>query len=554
MDTTISSRPSATTHDVETLVRMAWEGKIRVPHFQRDFRWSWEDVRRLFDSIVRGYPIGSLLLWTRSASAETLQLGALRIAAPAVSEAWWVVDGQQRLTSLANALHLGQAESRFSLAYDLTRSEFIRPPATEAPLVIPLPVLFDLQQILKWFARHTEISDYLDQATAITRRIRQFEVPAYLVSEDDPRVLQDIFDRMNNYGKRLSRAEIFSALNASGEDDHSLTFERIGEEVAAELNFGKIDNDTILAAILARRGTDVRRDIRTEFTRDDDEGRDVAYRSGEEALHRAVAFLQNDAGVPHVAMLAYRYLLVVLARVFAFFPEPDSRHLRLLRRWYWQAAVAGPEHFRGGTPNAARVLCSLIVKGDLSGSIQRLLKAVKTADARIPEISRFATNEAATKMLLCAWWAKSPRNPETAEQYERADLAEALVDQQTARFAVQYLVPYRSIPVEYRAWAATRALMPVLQIDPKEIANLVVRRPTNLSEDQWIAVLESHTISEQMSSTFDDKDSRQFLEARQEMLQRGVKEFLARVCENGFEDTPPLASFVLDDEALDDLD
>jgi hypothetical protein len=155
MAMTLGSLPSAITMDVESLVGMAWSGKIRVPRFQRDFWWGWEDVRRLFDSIARGYPIGSLLLWVREADPQALLLGSLSIDAPASTDALWVVDGQQRITSLANALHPeGQADPRFALAYDLRGSEFIRVPKTEDPLVIPLPVLFSLQRILRWFSDH----------------------------------------------------------------------------------------------------------------------------------------------------------------------------------------------------------------------------------------------------------------------------------------------------------------------------------------------------------------------------------------------------------------
>jgi uncharacterized protein with ParB-like and HNH nuclease domain len=101
----LDTRPTATTLDVERLARWAWEGRIRVPHFQRPLRWQRDDVIKLFDSIVRGYPVGSLLLWRRPASKETLQFGALRISAPKMSDALWVVDGQQCIISLANALH-----------------------------------------------------------------------------------------------------------------------------------------------------------------------------------------------------------------------------------------------------------------------------------------------------------------------------------------------------------------------------------------------------------------------------------------------------------------
>ena len=551
MATTLDSRPSATTLDVEELVKLAWAGKIRVPHFQRDFRWSWEDVRRLFDSIVKGYPVGSLLLWTRKATAQTVQLGALQIKAPASEDAFWVVDGQQRLTSLANALHPdGGTEPRFALAYHLAAEEFIKTPSVEDPLAIPLPVIFDLQQILRWFAEHPEISEHLDQATAITRKIRQFEVPAYLVRQGDPHVLQDIFDRMNNYGKRLSRAEIFSALNAGDENarDDSLTFEKIAEHIDIDLQFGILDNETVLAAVLARRGPEVRRDIRNEFLAKGDEGREAAYRAGEEALHRAVRFLQNDVGVPHVSMLAYRYILVVLARVFAFFPDPDPRNKRLLKRWYWRAAIASPEHFRGGTPAAARVLCNRVTSDSLTESVQGLLSAVEVSNPRTLDLTRFATNEAATKILLTIWWSYGPRNPETWEQYTQADLAAALVDRNTARDAVQYLIPRRAVAASRRPWASDRVLMPIVDIDARELPDIISLTPKVGGEDRWQEMILSHCITRDMAQLLASGSIDKFLDARQSLLDSRARQFLELACEWKFENTPPLSDLFLNDE------
>lgn len=557
MATTLDSRPSATTFDVEELVTMAWDGRIRVPHFQRDFRWGLDDVRKLFDSIVKGYPIGSLLLWTRRAPAQTLRLGALTIEAAESADALWVVDGQQRLTSIANALHLeGQRDPRFALSYDLRTGDFVKTPQNAQPQVIPLSVVFNLQEILRWFSKYPEISDRLDEATSVTRKIRQFEVPAYLVSQERPEVLQDIFDRMNNYGKRLSRAEIFSALNAGDElhINESLTFERIAEKIDTDLLFGKIDNDTVLASVLARRGAEVRRDIRHEFTQPNDEGRDAAYRAGEEALRRAVTFLQREAGVPHISMLAYRYLLVVLTRVFAFYPDPDPRISQLLRRWYWQAAVAGPEQFKGGTPNAARVLCSQVQEpavsehASLSESVEGLLATVRGDAFRLPDLSRFATNEAATKMVLCVWWAAGPRQPETGEPYEQASLADSLLEQKTARDAVRYLVPRSTVPVKYRKWAANRALMPYLELDPKEVTGRIVQRPTAWKGDQWTEMLRSHALAPEMGAMLTEGDITGFLETRQALLQVQFENYVGRMSEREIEDTPPLADLTLDED------
>ncbi|MCO5997414.1 GmrSD restriction endonuclease domain-containing protein [Actinoallomurus rhizosphaericola] len=49
------------------LVEWTLSGRIRIPRFQRPFRWEKDDIRQLFDSIFRGYPIGNLLMWRRPA-------------------------------------------------------------------------------------------------------------------------------------------------------------------------------------------------------------------------------------------------------------------------------------------------------------------------------------------------------------------------------------------------------------------------------------------------------------------------------------------------------
>jgi hypothetical protein len=41
---------------------------------------------------------------------------------------------------------------------------------------------------------------------------------------------------------------------------------------------------------------------------------------------------------------------------------------------------------------------------------------------------------------------------------------------------------------------------------------------------------------------------------RQKILEKNLDEFLARMCEWNFEDTPPLSDFIIDDEAEDVTD
>lgn len=548
------SQSAARTFSVVDLVAEALKGRIRIPEFQRPLRWQWEDVRRLFDSIVKGYPIGNLLLWKRPAPLADIKLGGLRFQARPFDEGWWVVDGQQRLTSLASALsEEGGRDERFALAYDLRREEFIRPSREEDGYIVPLPVLFDLQRLIRWFTKdHQEASEKLDEASRVTRAIREYQVPAYLVDQDDEAILRDIFDRLNNYGKRLSRAEVFSALHpgkVSSVEPFS-RFQRIAESIHDERGFGVVDDNTVLGVVLAQRRGNVTRDIRAEFSNRTRESRDFgietpeeAYRQGELALLRAVAFLQEDVGVPHFAFLPYRYLLVVLTRFFAHFPEPSPRNRVLLRRWFWRAALIGPGPFSSSWTNALDNLSNRITKNDEIGTIQRLLSVPIDQALPFPSLVGFKTIAAASRIVLSALWALKPRSLLTGQPYDRQQLIEALQPDATlAGVAKRFL---NREPENQKAWAANRIL--VLEDElPMAVADLLITPPLgrDVAECDLFA---SHALDAKVVRALTEEDKTAFLDGRQQRIKQVVADFIERMAETRLEDTPPLDSFDLDD-------
>jgi hypothetical protein len=69
-------------------------GVLNVPEFQRRYVWGPSKVKDLVDSLWRGYPIGTLLLWESTYDSPRTALGTQ-------GQKLWVVDGQQRVTSLA---------------------------------------------------------------------------------------------------------------------------------------------------------------------------------------------------------------------------------------------------------------------------------------------------------------------------------------------------------------------------------------------------------------------------------------------------------------------
>ncbi|MEU3709130.1 GmrSD restriction endonuclease domain-containing protein [Streptomyces catenulae] len=553
----LDTQPSADTYELGTLVPLAWEGKVRVPHFQRGFRWKSKDVLRLFDSIVRGYPIGNLLLWVRRSPADTIKLGNLEIDAPATDEAFWVVDGQQRLTSLANALSVeGNKHAPFNVVYDLKDEKFIEAPRNGLEAhQIDVPTLFNGRRLLSWFrTQGPNAEDYYDKAEVVSTKLRQYKVPAYLVRQDDLKILTDIFDRMNSHGRKLNRAEIFSALNSGIEEGFQdrLNFSTIADNVASETLFGTIDVNTVLAAFLARRGPDPTREIRGEMSRqaEFDEDEQTAYSQVQDALVRAVTFLIEEAGVPHIVMLPYRAQLVVLARFFAHFPSPGNNSLRLLRRLFWRLSVDGPTIFRGSFTTFSRTLCSRIKPGDEDGSLQALLNTTKGAVRSRPSLQQFRTNDASTRITLCSWWALRPRSLETGDPADLQSLSSLLGDEQTAALATPYVYPrlQGKKEREMRLAAANRLFIPFDEMRPTEMSRFLSMPRIDISAPLQEMILRSHLIGEQAVEALARDDRSEFLRVRQESIQSHLESFLGRMAEWDYEDTPTLDQMDLDDD------
>ena len=89
---------------VEDLLRAVELGKIGLPDLQRPFVWPDSKVRNLLDSMLKGYPIGYIMLWSSPDEyGNTKQIGGNEKTYKEPDDL--VIDGQQRLTALLAALH-----------------------------------------------------------------------------------------------------------------------------------------------------------------------------------------------------------------------------------------------------------------------------------------------------------------------------------------------------------------------------------------------------------------------------------------------------------------
>jgi len=91
------------------LLRNAKGGGVQLPDFQRGWVWDDEHVRDLLASVSRSFPIGAVMM-LESGSEVTFKTRPLEgVEIDGVEPEELVLDGQQRLTSLFQALYSGQS-------------------------------------------------------------------------------------------------------------------------------------------------------------------------------------------------------------------------------------------------------------------------------------------------------------------------------------------------------------------------------------------------------------------------------------------------------------
>jgi len=88
---------------VQELVSDIQRGTIKKPEMQREYVWRATRVRDLLDSLYRGYPSGTILLWQTSQDVPTSNF-AVKTETANLGNSLLLLDGQQRLTSLSSVI------------------------------------------------------------------------------------------------------------------------------------------------------------------------------------------------------------------------------------------------------------------------------------------------------------------------------------------------------------------------------------------------------------------------------------------------------------------
>ena len=420
------------------LVERIAAGKIRVPRFQRAFVWKQPDLHALLDSVLRGFPIGSILVWDTGEIIQTTQrVGPVDISPRPDGMVGYLLDGQQRVSTLVGTLRLpDEVESivdqvDWRVYCDLGNQEFLRAPRGGVKLQhFPVSSLLNTAGFIAACRRiesniddSTRAQRWLNEADRLASAFRDYQLPLIHIREADLDSAVTVFARLNRRGRKMTADEMVSALTyREGEFHLAEKLDEFKDELAKK-GFGNLDRVLLLRAVLAALGRDiyakdwadlmVKPEVRSKLP----ESFDVAA----EGIKGALAFLK-DLGVTSDRLLPYGLQLVLLGEFFRLCPQPSAEAVELLNRWFWVTSFTG---WFGGV-NTAQVTHALReIRGLAEGKRAGFSVVDLDAPAR-PFPDRFDGRSARVRAFLLYLTSLQPRSLRSADNLDPGSLLSTL--------------------------------------------------------------------------------------------------------------------------------
>lgn len=244
----------------------ARSGEIQLPDFQRGYKWEDERIRQLLVTVLRGHPLGAvMLLKTGNAQVrfKPRAIAGVQLA-PGTEAKFLLLDGQQRLTSLTQALSgdgvVATKDSRgklFNRRYLVHMETALSDPNRVDESVISVPgdgivrtnfgkdVELDLsthalQREHGYFPLNLLYGDYMSwilelEDLELGKRFHEkfikpaatYDIPAIVLDENtDKAAVATVFEKVNIGGLPLNVFELLTAVFA-GDADH---FDRTGQD------------------------------------------------------------------------------------------------------------------------------------------------------------------------------------------------------------------------------------------------------------------------------------------------------------------------------------
>lgn len=330
-------------------------GKLQVPPFQRDFVWTRDDIKELFESIKNNYPIGSILIWKPNPGnnwKELKSVGGFKLPQDPSQQTVFLLDGYQRLSSLFGCLintdkagletdESVDRASLYDLYFDLEEEAFVYLRNTPEYYQVPVHILMSTSDFRQYSRKNIEpnsnderLDVYLDRADAFSRTLVDYKLAVIEISGANLSDAVNIFSRINSKGTGISYDYMVNALSYSEDFNFSIEIDNLKEELS-RFHFEGITRNNLFRCYQSAF------DDRMYFDNSNIEKlasrkdfKDVV-KSLKTSILKAVDFLYRELNVVEYKLLPYNVQLIFIMTFFNRIEEPTKKQLQELKRWFW---------------------------------------------------------------------------------------------------------------------------------------------------------------------------------------------------------------------------
>lgn len=338
-----------TAEKLDKLINRINSGDIRIPAFQRAYVWKQNQILDLLDSILRNYPVGSVLLWSTSERLNhTRNIAGYKIPDNALEyPVNYVLDGQQRISSIyatfsdkteqdEHSASYNPNLNIFEIYYDFSTKNFL--PKSEINItsnaIIYLRNFLNGSKLIDSLKNLDPI--YHTEAQELYSKFINYELPVVTIKNREKSEVGVIFERINNTGTKLTTLDLMTAWTWT-DDFHLLESTTELLEELEEKNFGDLTQNILLQSISGVIQNDTRTKAITELT--GEQVRD-SWDTFCESLRKAIDFLSSNLNCSHLDFLPYQQQVVALCKFFSIAGTIDANQLKELKKWFWKTSFS----------------------------------------------------------------------------------------------------------------------------------------------------------------------------------------------------------------------
>lgn len=415
-------KPDAKKYSV--LISDIEQGKVKVPKFQRDFVWDIDQTAKLLDSILKGYPIGTFILWeTDQRINDVKNIGNFDLPEIEYGPVQYVLDGQQRITSLfaaykgASIQKVGEKKitNYKDIVVDLdpddeTSDGNIVTTISKANRPLPLhDVLNFNHKKSKELEAKGFTGDDLDKIDAYKDAFSTYDFSIVTLRKNDIESAIEVFTRINTGGKVLTLFEIMSA--KTYDEAANFDMQAKWEQFQKKLNDSKYENISpsvilqILSLIISESKECKRKTILGLEKADILEQWDEAI----SAIEKTIDHFRTVLRIPVSQLLPYDTLIVPFAYFFLKTGKaPTGQQRKYLEELFWRSSLSLRYSSATESKLAADIKkVDLIIDGQRPPYPEFKLFINSPEDLRATE---FSTGNAICKSILCILAYHEPKD------------------------------------------------------------------------------------------------------------------------------------------------